>query len=77
MGTVAHVVFRYDDDPNSDEAVRDLDALDAKLRPGATMERNGRSWEVIRIDVEPPTGIDDELPTWRVYLKACRSSSGS
>ena len=70
MSTVARIIFRYDGDPSTEETVHDLDALDSTLKPESIIQRNGRSWKVIKVQVERAIDASSEPPIWRVHLSS-------
>jgi hypothetical protein len=63
MSTVAKIAFRYDGDPNTEEIVHDLNALDSRLKSNASIERDGRRWKIVEVEADRPL---EELPLWRV-----------
>ena len=70
MSTVAGIVFQYDGDSSTEETVHDLDALDSKLKPGAIIERKGRLWKVVQVEVDRSADEPDQTPLWRVQLSS-------
>ena len=70
MGTVAHIRFRYEHNSMVEETVCDLDMLDSKLRPKALLERNGRTWQVSKVEVQRTSDDPAQPPVWLVYLQS-------
>jgi hypothetical protein len=70
MGTVAHIRFKYENSSECEDAVRDLDMLDAKLQPRAVLQRNGRSWRVSKVEVQRSRTDPADSPVWLVYLES-------
>jgi hypothetical protein len=73
MGTVAEVRFRYEHNPTYEEVVTDLDVLDSKLRPKALIQRNGRTWQVTKVEIQRPADDPAQPPVWLIYLQSHQS----
>lgn len=66
MNLAKQVVYRYNGDPNSDEVVVDSFGEMGVPDWGAIIERKGKQWKVVKVDVE--TGAKGALPVYRVFL---------
>jgi len=76
MGTVARIVFHYDETCLTEETVEDLDTLDSKLKRGAMIKRNGKRWRIARVDVERPSAeAEQQDPLWRIWLRSAATNA--
>jgi len=74
MSTVACIRFHYEGNAAYEDAVEDLDALDAKLLPNTVISRRGRNWRVSKVEVQRPHPADP--PLWLVYLSEYMTKRG-
>jgi hypothetical protein len=70
MSAVARIIFRYDGDANSDEAMLDVESIGPTLQTGSIIERNGQSWRVVWFDMHRAMNDPERTPTWFVSLRS-------
>ena len=68
MKSGKQIVFRYNNDPSTEEI--DLDMDDEKSLPerGSFITRKGKRWKVTQVKVEPSATEPFEVPIHRVFL---------
>jgi hypothetical protein len=68
MKSAKQIVFRYNDDPATEEIDLDMDGEKSTPQQGSVLERKGEQWKVLRVNVETNATEPFEVPTHRVYL---------
>jgi len=64
---VKHIVYKYDDDPRSDEM--DFDAHGSlTFTKGDILSRHGTSWKIESVEQELSSDEIMRIPTYWVYL---------
>ena len=66
MSSARHFVYRYEEDPDSDEVVFDQHGAIAIPRQGSIVERRTAQWSVTSVKVEV---FSAETPIFRVSLR--------
>ena len=66
MKSAKQIVYRYNGDPSSEEVVVDSLGEMAVPSQGGVIERKGKRWKVLAVNVE--TGAKGQLPVHRVFL---------
>jgi hypothetical protein len=62
------IVFRYNDDPTSEEIDLDMDGEKTTPEQGGVIERKGMRWKVLQVNVEANAAEPFEVPVHRVFL---------
>ena len=68
MRVPKQIVFRYNDDPNSEEIDLDMDGDKSTPEQGGVVERKGMRWKVLQVKVEANAAEPFEVPVHRVFL---------
>jgi hypothetical protein len=68
MRPAKQIVFRYDDDPSTEEIDLDMDGDKSTPEHGSVIERHGQRWKVLRVNVETNAAEPFEVPIHRVFL---------
>jgi hypothetical protein len=68
MKSAKQIVFRYNDDPTTEEIDLDMDGDKSAPEQGSVIERRGERWKVLRVNVETNTAEPFEVPVHRVFL---------
>lgn len=71
MGLPKNVVYRFVDDPRSDELEADLTGA-LTFRIGEILGRRGKFWRVVSARWELTVDNSQRVPTLRVYLMKAR-----
>jgi hypothetical protein len=64
-GIAKQIVYRYNGDPKSEEVDQDLYGGAAVPERDAVVERKGKSWRVVKVDIETS---GKNIPVYRIYL---------
>jgi hypothetical protein len=62
------IVFRYNNDPSSEEIDLDMDGNKSVPEQGSFIERRGEQWKVVQVNVETSVTEPFEVATHRVFL---------
>jgi hypothetical protein len=68
MRPAKQIVFRYNDDPTTEEIDLDMDGEKSTPERGSFIERKGERWKVLRVNVETNAAEPFEAPVHRVFL---------
>jgi hypothetical protein len=68
MKSAKQIIFRYNDDPTTDEIDLDMDGDKSIPEQGVRIERKGQRWKVQPVNVETNTTEPFEVPVHRVFL---------
>jgi hypothetical protein len=68
MRPAKQIVFRYNDDPSTEEIDLDMDGEKSTPEPGSIVERKGKRWKVVEVKVETNLAEPFEAPVHRVFL---------
>jgi hypothetical protein len=68
MRAAKEIVFRYNDDPTSEEIDLDMDGDKSVPEQGSLVERKGERWKVVQVSVETSVTEPFEVPIHRVFL---------
>jgi hypothetical protein len=68
MRAAKQIVFRYNDDPTSEEIDLDMDGDKSVPEQGSLVERKGERWKVVQVSVETSVTEPFEVPIHRVFL---------
>jgi hypothetical protein len=68
MKLAKQIVFRYNEDPATEEIDLDMDGDKSPPKPGSFIERKGERWKVVQVVVERNATEPFEVPTYRVFL---------
>jgi hypothetical protein len=68
MKSAKQIIFRYNDDPTTEEIDLDMDGDKSIPEQGVLIERKGQRWKVQRVSVETNTTEPFEVPVHRVFL---------
>ena len=68
MKAAKQIVFRYNDDPTSEEIDLDMDGDKSVPAQGSFVERKGERWKVVQVNVETSVTEPFEVPIHRVFL---------
>jgi len=68
MRPAKQIVFRYNDDPTTEEIDLDMDGDKSTPERGSFIERKGARWKVLRVNVETNAAEPFEVPVHRVFL---------
>jgi hypothetical protein len=69
------MVFRYDDDPIAEEIDLDMDGDKTVPEPGSFIERRGKRWRVLQVNVETSAIEPFEVPIHRAIRPRLGTSS--
>jgi hypothetical protein len=67
MRSPKQIVFRYNDDPSSEEIDLDMDGDKSTPQQGGIIERKGTRWKVLQVNVEANAVEPFEVPVHRVF----------
>lgn len=62
------IVFRYNNDPSTEEIDLDMDDNKSVPEQGSFIERRGEQWKVVQVNVETSVTEPFEVATHRVFL---------
>jgi hypothetical protein len=68
MRAAKEIVFRYNDDPTSEEIDLDMNGDKSVPEQGSLVERKGERWKVVQVSVETSVTEPFEVPIHRVFL---------
>jgi hypothetical protein len=68
MRRAKQIVFRYNGDPTTEESDLDMDGEKSVPKQGAVIERRGKRWKVVQVDMERSAEEPFAVPTYRVSL---------
>jgi hypothetical protein len=68
MKSAKQIVFRYNDDPTTEEIDLDMDGEKSTPEQGSAIERKGERWKVLGVNVETNAAEPFEVPIHRVFL---------
>ena len=68
MRVAKQIVFRYNDEPTTEEIDLDMDGDKSVPKQGSFVERKGERWQVVRVKVERNATEPFEVPIHRVFL---------
>ena len=68
MRVAKQIVFRYNDDPTTEEIDLDMDGDKSVPKQGSFVERKGERWKVVQVNVETNVSEPFEVPIHRVFL---------
>ncbi len=68
MRRAKQIVFRYNGDPTTEESDLDMDGDKSVPKQGAVIERRGKRWKVVQVNVEISAEEPFAVPTYRVSL---------
>ena len=68
MKSAKQIIFRYNDDPATEEIDLDMDGEKSTPEPGSLINRKGERWRVLRATVETNAAEPFEVPIYRVFL---------
>jgi len=66
---IEQIVYRYDEDPRSDEMVENIDGVSRFLRAGVNVNRNGKEWKVVAANQAFSLNEGKAVRVLRVYLR--------
>ncbi len=67
MGLLKNIIYRFVDDPRSDELETDLTGK-VMFKKGDVLVKDGKQWRVDAVLWELPDEESKKVPTLRVYL---------
>jgi len=68
MRRAKQIVFRYNDDPTTEENDLDMDGDKSVSEPGSFIDRRGERWKVVEVNVERSAKEPFAVPIYRVFL---------
>ena len=68
MKSAKQIIYRYNDDPTTEEIDLDMDDEKAVPKEGSSIERKGERWRVVKIHVATNEAEPFEAPVHRVFL---------
>jgi hypothetical protein len=68
MRRAKQIVFRYNDDPTTEETDLDMDGDKSVPEPGSFIDRRGERWKVVKVNVERSAEEPFAVPIHRVSL---------
>ena len=68
MRRAKQIVFRYNDDPTTEENDLDMDGDKSVPEPGSFIDRRGERWKVVEVNVERSAKEPFAVPIYRVFL---------
>jgi hypothetical protein len=68
MKSAKQIIFRYNDDPTTEEVDLDMDGDKSIPEQGVLIERKGQRWKVLRVNVETNATEPFEVPVHRIFL---------
>jgi hypothetical protein len=68
MRPAKQIVFRYNDDPTTEEIDLDMDGEKSAPEQGSVIKRKGERWKVVEVKVEINAAEPFEVPIHRVFL---------
>jgi hypothetical protein len=68
MRRAKQIVFRYNDDPTTEENDLDMDGDKSVPEPGSFIDRRGERWKVVEVNVETSAEEPFAVPIYRVFL---------
>ena len=68
MRRAKQIVFRYNGDPTTEESDLDMDGDKSVPEQGSFIQRRGKPWQVVRVNVEKSVTEPFEVPIYRVFL---------
>ena len=68
MKPANQIIYRYNDDPATEEIDLDMDNEKAVPEEGSSIERKGERWRVVKIQIATNEGEPFEVPVHRVFL---------
>jgi hypothetical protein len=68
MRPAKQIVFRYNDDPTTEEIDLDMDGEKSTPERGSFIERKGERWKVVEVNVEIKPAEPFEVPVHRIFL---------
>ena len=68
MRFAKQIVFRYNDDPTTEEIDLDMDGDKSVPEQGSFIDRKGERWKVVQVNVETNVAEPFEVPIHRVSL---------
>ena len=68
MRVAKQIVFRYNDDPTTEEIDLDMDGDKSVPKQGSFVERKGERWKVVQVNVEKNLAEPFEVPVHRVFV---------
>jgi hypothetical protein len=68
MRRAKQIVFRYNDDPATEESDLDMDGDKSVPEPGSIIDRRGERWKVVQVSMERSSEEPFAVPIYRVFL---------
>jgi hypothetical protein len=68
MRRAKQIVFRYNDDPSTEESDLDMDGEKSVHEPDSFIDRKGERWKVVRVNMERSAEEPFAVPIYRVFL---------
>lgn len=68
MRLAKQIIFRYNDDPTTEEIDLDMDGDKSAPKEGSLIERKGERWRVVEVKVETDPAEPFEVPVYKVFL---------
>jgi hypothetical protein len=68
MNSAKQIIFRYNDDPASEEIELDMDGEKLTPSPNDLIDRKGERWKVLKVSVETNAAEPFAIPIHRVFL---------
>jgi hypothetical protein len=68
MRRAKQIVFRYNDDPSTEESDLDMDGEKSVPEPDSFIDRKGERWKVVRVNMERSAEEPFAVPIYRVFL---------
>ena len=68
MRPAKQIVFRYSDDPTTEEVDLDMDGEKSTPEQGSVIERKGERWKVVQVNVESSVSEPFQAQIHRVFL---------
>jgi hypothetical protein len=68
MRPAKQIVFRYNNDPATEEIDLDMDGEKSTPELGSFVERKGKRWKVIQVKIETNAAEPFEVPIHRIFL---------
>jgi hypothetical protein len=68
MRTAKQIIFRYNGDPVTEEIDLDMDGDKTVPKQGSFVDRKGKRWKVVQVNVERSATEPFVVPTFRVFL---------
>jgi hypothetical protein len=68
MRRAKQIVFRYNDDPTTEESDLDMDGDKSVPEPDSFIDRKGERWKVVQVNMERSVEEPFAVPIHRVFV---------